>query len=486
VVRTRFAPSPTGALHVGNARIAVLNWLFTRQQGGIFILRIEDTDEERGVVGSEEGIFEDLRWLGLDWDEGPTYEGRPTPGRHAPYRQSDRLPHYHEFAARLRDAGFAYDCWCTAEEIEERRKAAIAQGRPATYDRRCLALTADDVARFRTEGRAPALRFRISSGGDLKVNDVVRGEVRFDRDALGDFILLRSDGQPTYNFAVVVDDILMEITHVIRGVGHLSNSPRQVLLYEALDAAVPLFAHVPTVLGPDRQKLSKRHGARSIRDYASEGYHPDALVNYLSLLSWSSPTGEEFLGRERLVEQVSLARIGVADVVFDPAKLQWLSGKHIERMPLGDLVRAVTPFSDSARYRMAPETLTIAVDAIRTHLTTFGEIDDQLATFFGKPDGSFEPPPAVPAAGVRVLEAALQRLTNVRDWTDSELKLAVVGISADAQVKGRALYEPLRAALTGESHGPPFVALLRVQGRDRVLARLTQAIEATRASRAPR
>jgi glutamyl-tRNA synthetase len=464
--------------------MAVLNWLFTRQQGGTFILRIEDTDEDRGVAGSEKSIFEDLRWLGLDWNEGPTYDGGPAPGRHAPYRQSERLPQYHEFANRLRDAGLAYDCWCTAEEIEERRKAAIAEGRPATYDRRCLALTADDVARFRADGRTPALRFRIPSGGDVVVTDVVRGDVRFDRADIGDFILLRSDRQPTYNFAVVVDDILMEITHVIRGGGHLSNSPRQVALYEALRAPVPVFVHVPTVLGPDRQKLSKRHGAKSIRDYASSGYHPDALVNYLSLLSWSSPTGEEFLTREQLVEQVSLERIGVADVVFDPAKLQWLSGKHIERMPLADLVHAVTPFIDTVRHALAPETLAIAVDAIRTHLTTFAEIDDQLATFFGRPDASFEPP-AVDAGAARVLEAALHRLTAVNDWTEIQLKAALAATSGHAQAKGRALYEPLRIALTGESHGPPFVALLRVQGRDRVLARLTQALEASRASRAP-
>lgn len=464
MVRTRFAPSPTGSLHVGNARIAVLDWLFTRQRGGAFILRIEDTDVERGVAGSEEAIFMDLRWLGLDWDEGPSYEGRPVPASHGPYRQSERLPTYHAHADRLRASGHAYDCYCTPDEIAARRRLAIGQGRPPHYDRRCAALTADEVARFRREGRTPALRFRVPDGGPVIVSDVVRGDVRVDRAEIGDFIVLRADGHPTYNFAVVVDDILMEITHVIRGSGHLSNAPRQVLLYEALGARPPALAHVPMVLGPDRQKLSKRHGAKAISEYAREGYHPDALVNYLSLLSWSSPTGEELLTREQLIRDVSLERIGTADVVFDPAKLRWLSTKHIERMPLDELVRAVQPYLDTDALPIAPDRLPLAIGAIRTHLATFSDINEQLAAFFPRDGITVAHDSAAPT-----IEAARRHLDAVSEWTEPSLKAALAHTGREAGVKGRALYEPLRLALTGREHGPPFIAVLLVQGRARVL-----------------
>lgn len=491
-VRTRFAPSPTGSLHVGNVRIAVLNWLFTRQQRGAFILRIEDTDIERGVEGSEEAIFADLRWLGLDWDEGPAYEGRPAPARHGPYRQSERLPIYHEFAERLRAAGRAYDCYCTAEEIEARRRLAIEQGRPTHYDRRCAVLTAADVARFRGVGRSPALRFRVPDGAPVVVNDVVRGDVHFDRADIGDFILLRADGVPTYNFAVVVDDLLMEVTHVIRGAGHLSNTPRQILLYEALGARPPVLAHVPVVLGSDRQKLSKRHGAKAVTEYAREGYHPDALVNYLSLLSWSSPTGEELLTREQLVRDVSLERVGTADVVFDPVKLRWLSAKHIEAMPLDDLVGAVEPYIDTDTAPIPRDRLPLAIGAIRTHLATFAEVNEHLATFF-PPSGGDESGVAASddhrdrlvdlrsqgdgdsAEGVRVIEAAAQHLGAASDWTEPSLKTALANASREAGAKGRAFYEPLRLTLTGRAHGPPFTTMLLVQGRARVLDALARA-----------
>jgi nondiscriminating glutamyl-tRNA synthetase len=470
VVRTRFAPSPTGALHVGNARIAVLNWLFTRQQGGTFILRIEDTDVERGVEGAEEGIFRDLRWLGLDWDEGPAFEGRPTPGAHAPYRQTERLPAYGEFAGRLRASGHAYDCFCTAAEIEERREAAIARGETPHYDRRCAALSQAQIRTFLEQGRAPALRFRVPDGAEIEVKDVVRGQVRFDRAEIGDFILLRSDELPTYNFAVVVDDVLMEITHVIRGVGHLSNTPRQLLLYEALHVPAPSFAHVPMVLGPDRQKLSKRHGAKAISEYALEGYHPDGLVNYLSLLSWSSPTGEEFLTRERLIDEVSLERIGSADVVFDPVKLHWLSAKHIDHMRLDALVDTIAPYIDHERYPIPPGLLPRTIEAIRTHLASFSDVNEHLAAFFPSKDAA--PIASLDPAQKGVLEAARAQLQEVSEWSEPKLQAALAEAARAAGVRGRAFYEPLRIALTGSPHGPPFPVVLLVQGRERVLAAL--------------
>ncbi|MGH7507428.1 MAG: glutamate--tRNA ligase, partial [Longimicrobiales bacterium] len=391
MVRTRFAPSPTGSLHVGNARIAALNWLYTRKHGGAFLVRIEDTDRERTVPGSDAQIGQDLQWLGLDWDEGPALDAAPRRGAYGPYRQTERLTLYTDYARRLREAGRAYDCFCTDAELRAMRDDAIARGQPARYDGRCARLTDAEADAHRAAGRAPALRFRVPDARAVRVADAVRGEILFEADAIGDFVLLRADGVPTYNFAVVVDDVLMQITHVIRGAAHLSNSPRQILLYEALGEEPPVFAHVPMVLGPDRQKLSKRHGARAVAEYRAEGYHPDALVNYLSLLSWSSPSGEEVLDRDRLIDEISLDRIGVADVVFDPQKLLWLSAQHIARMPLDALVTAVRPHLDPS-LPVPDALLPAAISAIRTHLSTFGEVNEHLASFFPATGNDTAPP----------------------------------------------------------------------------------------------
>src|SRR5690606_34792059 len=297
-------------------------------------------------------------------------------------RQSERLARYRTRAEALVEAGLAFPCYCTAEELEAKRNEAIARGEPARYDGTCRRLTADERLRLEREGKRAALRFHVPLEGSVVVRDEVRGEVEFRLSEIGDFIIIRSDGLPTYNFAVVVDDIEMAITHVIRGVGHLTNTARQLLLYRAFNAEPPVFAHVPMVLGPDRQKLSKRHGARSLAEYRREGYHPDALVNYLALLAWSSASGDEFLTRERLINEISLDRIGVADVSFDPAKLRWLSAKHIERMGLAELVEAVTPFIDRERYPLSDEAIPIVVEAVRSHLSVFSEINDHLDPFF--------------------------------------------------------------------------------------------------------
>ncbi|MGH7505298.1 MAG: glutamate--tRNA ligase, partial [Longimicrobiales bacterium] len=319
-------------------------------------------------------------------------------------------------------------------------------------------------------GRKPALRFRVDIDAPVQVHDVVRGTVDFPPDTMHDFVLLRSDGRPTYNFGVVVDDIAMAITHVIRGAGHLSNTPRQVLLFDAFDAPVPVFAHVPTVLDPERRKLSKRTGAQALADYRAQGYHPDALVNYLSLLSWSSPSGEEVLTPAQLSEQITLERIGAADVIFDPVKLRWLSGKHIAAMPASELARAARPFLPDA-LPIAEELLPEALAGVRTHLETFCDAAPQLQTLL---------PPASTAAasadGMPVLRAARDVLATV-DWDADALTQAVREAGKRAGAKGRALYEPLRVALTGVEHGPALTAVLRVQGRERVLAALDTALD---------
>jgi nondiscriminating glutamyl-tRNA synthetase len=459
VIRTRFAPSPTGSLHVGNARIAVLNWLFTRNQHGTFVVRIEDTDVERNVAGSEVGIFDDLAWLGLDWDEGPGQ------GDSGPYRQSERTHLYSRYAAQLLDAQLAYRCFCAPDpadsDVEEQR--AGAQRPPPCA---CADLDAEAASR-RALTESAAVRFRTPARETIEFDDVIRGTVRVPRSDISDFVLLRSDGRATYNFAVVVDDIEMRITHVIRGVGHLSNTSRQVLLYEAFHAAPPVFAHVPMVLGPDRQKLSKRHGATAMSEYRAQGYHPDALMNYLSLLSWSSPSGEEVLTREQLVDEISLERIGAADVVFDPVKLRWLSSKHIEKMTLDALVDVVRPFIDVSRFGIDDERLRIALAATRTHLATFADVNEQLTSFFPPLEGAGRV-----EQGHDVLTAALRVLRAESEWSEPSLVSAIQRIGQEAGVRGRALYEPLRRATTGREHGPPLAAVLYVQGRDAVLRHL--------------
>ena len=475
MVRTRFAPSPTGSLHVGNARIAILNWLFTRQQGGEFVLRIEDTDLERNVAGAERQIFDDLHWLGLDWDEGPVVPGgtgSAEAGAYGPYRQTERLPIYRAYLDRLIEAGAVYRCYCTPEELAALRESGAEGAEQGIYPGTCRRATPEQIARWEAEGRKPAWRFHVRPGRTVVTHDLVFGDVSVRSDDVSDFIVMRSDGVPTYNFGVVVDDITMAITHVIRGVGHLSNTTRQILLYEALGAPLPQFAHIPMVLGPDRQKLSKRHGAQALSEYRAAGYHPDGILNYLSLLSWSSPSGEEVLSRERLIEEIDLSRIGNADVVFDPVKLSWLSAKHIERMSLEDLVHAVEPFLDRSRFDLSGDRLRIAVNGIRTHLSRFGEINEQLEPYF--PDGTAYTPPDDSARAV--IRAALERLEQVTDWTEQTLNATIRQAGQQVGVKGRALFEPLRRALTGREHGPPLPAVMVVQGRERVLAAFRAAL----------
>ena len=474
MIRTRFAPSPTGSLHVGNARIAVLNWLFTRQQGGHFLLRIEDTDIARNVEGSESQIFEDLRWLGLDWDEGPPWDGRPFPGPHEPYRQSERSHIYKAAAEELVRRNAAFECFCAETPPDDPEEEHTESQRHICS---CLELTNAQKDALRNAGQAAALRFRVPADTEIVVRDEIFGDVRFASREISHFVVLRADGRPTYNFAVVVDDIAMEITHVIRGSGHLSNTPRQVLLYEAFAKPAPVFAHIPMVLGPDRQKLSKRHGAQAVADYRRQGYLPDALVNYLSLLSWSSPGGEEVLTRDQLIREISLSRIGAADVMYDPAKLRWLSSKHMERMPLAELVDAVKPFLGEYGRRVPEQHLQAAIESVRTHLATLSDAEEHLVAFYPLEDSTWAPENDAEA---QVIRMAATQLNAVSAWERAPLEAALKETSKLTGARGRDLYVPLRYALTGREHGPPFWAVLVVQGREAVLTRLSAAAAAAR------
>ncbi|MXW10048.1 MAG: glutamate--tRNA ligase [Gammaproteobacteria bacterium] len=463
-VRTRFAPSPTGRLHAGNARVAVFNWAFARHHRGTFILRVEDTDVERNVENSLETILEDLRWLGTLWDEGPEVGGG-----FGPYRQSERKRGYAEAARRLVEAGLAYPCYCGVEGAGE---AGFR------YPGTCRTLTRDERVRREREGTRPVTRFHVPDG-EIVVRDEVYGTVSFPPAEFGDFVIVRADGRPTYNFAVVVDDIAMRITHVIRGVGHLSNTPRQAVLFDALDAPRPVFAHLPMVLGADRRKLSKREGASSLALLREAGYPASAVMNYLSLLGWSAPDGEEILTPVGLVREVGLERIGASNTVYDPAKLRWVSGRHIAGMPLTELARAVAPFVDPARVSVDRYELTRAVDVIRGRMTTFAEINDHLSLFLVARGPELDRLQAAlrnDAGAGAVLRAVAGGLAALPEWEARAIGRAIRAAGKKAGARGPALFHPVRKAVTGRESGPDLGQVLAVYGRDETLERISAAL----------
>ena len=344
-MRLRFAPSPTGHLHVGNARTALFNWLLARGRHGTFVLRIEDTDTERSTRESEQSILEDLKWLGLDWDEGPDVGGSM-----GPYRQTERMDRYDAVLQEWLATGVAYRCFCTPESLEAERKTALAAGLAPKYSGRCRELPKEDSAHRVAAGEPAAVRFRVPPGRDVTFTDIVRGDVTFSSEVIGDPVIVRSDGRPAYNFAVVVDDVQMAITHVIRGEDHISNTPRQVLMYEALGATPPAFAHLSLVLGPDHAPLSKRHGATSVAEFRERGYLPEALVNYLALLGWSPGENEEILPAAEMARRFSLEKVGHSAAVFDTAKLAWMNRHYMKEADPGRLARQALPYFVRAGY----------------------------------------------------------------------------------------------------------------------------------------
>ena len=434
-VRVRFAPSPTGHLHVGGARTAIFNWLYARRHGGTFIIRVEDTDQARSTRESEQMVLDDLRWLEILWDEGPDIGGP-----HAPYRQSERTSRYGAVARELIARDVAYRCFCSEEELEEKRKRAEAEGRPPHYDLKCW------HARKGSPDTGGAIRFHVPEDGDVTINDLIRGEVTWRKESLGDFIVVRSDGLPTYNFCVVVDDHDMEITQVIRAEEHLTNTHRQVLIYRALGWPVPEFAHVSLILGQDRSKLSKRHGATSVSQYAEDGFLPDAMLNYLTLLGWSSPDGAEVFTREEAVAKFSLDRVNSAPAVFDPQKLDWLNGQYIHRMSATELRPLVAKFFDVPWLAEGIETVKTSVQ----RLTQFAE-----ALRFVR---EFQPAAGVDRTFATALAEDLRAQGAPRDADG--YKAMVERLKNATGLKGKALFMPLRLAITGSDHGPELVKVI--------------------------
>jgi glutamyl-tRNA synthetase/nondiscriminating glutamyl-tRNA synthetase len=464
-MRVRFAPSPTGQLHVGNARTALFNWLLARGHDGTFILRIEDTDAERSTKQSEESILEDLRWLGLDWDEGPDVGGA-----RGPYRQSERLHLFTSYANELLAAGHAYYCFCPPQKLESDRRSDLAAGRPPRYHGTCRSLDADEARRRLDAGERAVVRFRVPEHIDVSFQDLVRGEVTFSTDVIGDPVLVRSDGRPAYNFAVVVDDALMEITHVIRGEDHISNTPRQVLLYRALGFTPPRFAHLSLVLGPDHTPLSKRHGATSVAEFRERGYLPEALTNYLALIGWSPRAGggqtdddAELMPMDELARRFALENVGHSAGVFDPEKLAWMNRHYMK------IAAPARMAAESARYFQARGFLRRKTDIAMAYVESvlpmavgsvdrLEEIPDRVSFLFAYDarEALVRPPVAevLHEAGARAVIAALAEEIQGPLLDREAFRAMANRVKEKTGQKGKALFHPIRVALTGESGGP--------------------------------
>jgi len=476
-VRVRFAPSPTGFLHIGGARTALFNWLYARRTGGKFILRIEDTDLARSTKESEEAIIQDLKWLGLDWDEGPEIGGP-----YSPYRQIDRLALYREAAQKLLANGHAYYCYCTEEELEIRRTEATAQGAAFKYDTRCYSLTLEERAAKDQAGLRKVIRFRIPPGmGNVVVDDLVRGRVEFDSQGLGDFIIVKSDGVPAYNFAVVIDDSTMKMTHIIRAEEHLPNTPRQILIYQALGWELPQFAHISMILGPDRSKLSKRHGAASVNQYREQGYLPDALVNYLALLGWSPEEEREIYSPEELGRLFSLERVAKNPAVFDNDKLKWVDGTYIRQKDLGEVTQMVLPYLKEAGYLEEEpageglEKLQQMVAAVRDHLEVLSQINDHIGVFFNDQIALIEEETKAVLRQEQipeVMEAFQQKLEELPILTVETVQQALKKLPKELGLKPKQVLFPIRIALTGKGAGPELFNLIPILGKERVRKRL--------------
>jgi glutamyl-tRNA synthetase len=478
--RVRFAPSPTGYLHVGGARTALFNWLFARRSGGVFVLRIEDTDLERSSGEMVEGILEGLRWLGLDWDEGPQIDGP-----YAPYFQSQRLDRHRAMAERLVAGGAAYYCYCTPEELKARRDAAQQAGGAWRYDRTCCALTTEEIATRERDGIRRAVRFRVPAA-KMRFDDLVHGSIEFDGANIEDFVILRSDGHPTYHLSVVSDDVEMAITHVVRGDDHISNTPKQIMLYQAVGAPVPEFAHVPLILGPDKKRLSKRHGATSVIEYARQGYLPEAMVNFLSLLGWSPGTDQELFTRDELVKAFTLEGISGGDAVFNPEKLDWFNQQHIMRLTPDELAVRLRPVFQAAglwddEYLSARQEWLFAVlELLKRRVRTLGDFAT-LGRFFFVDTVEYDSAAVdkyLRRDGIRdhlvALDVAFGQLP-IFDPRSTEGALRSV---ADARgVEAASLIHAIRVAVTGKAAGPGLFEMLELVGRDRVHARITTTVQ---------
>jgi glutamyl-tRNA synthetase len=470
-VRLRFAPSPTGYPHLGNIRTALFNWLFARHHGGKFILRIEDTDIARKVEGAVEVILDSLRWLGLNWDEGP-------------YFQSQRLPVYHEIAHRLLEEGHAYLCYCSPERLETMRQEQTKRKQPPKYDRRCRDLTQHERTQLEATGITPVIRFKTPLEGETTFYDLVYGTVTFKHDTLDDFVLLKSDGYPTYHLANVVDDHLMAISHVLRAEEWLSSTPRHVLLYQALNWQAPQFAHLPMILGPDRAKLSKRHGATNISEYQKQGYLPDAMINFLALLGWSLDDRTELLSQEELIKHFSLERVGKTAAIFNKDKLEWMNGVYLRKLSPGEFVQQAMPFLDrdlpeSVRRPLDKSYVSQVLSLIQERAKTLAEVP-QLVSFFFFDELQYETSLLLKGkldakSAAKAITIASQKLEEVTTWDAPALEGILRPLATELNLGTGEFFGLLRIAVTGRTAAPPLFQTMAVLGKEKCLKRFAMA-----------
>lgn len=469
-VRARFAPSPTGSLHIGGARTALFNWLFARHNGGKFILRVDDTDLERSTEESMKGILDGLRWLGIDWDEGPIY-------------QSQRIEEYRKFANKLLEEGKAYYCFCTKEELEEMRKQAEREGRPPMYTGKCRNLTKEQIVEYLRQGRKPVIRLKVPQQGKTVVHDIIRGDVEFDNSTFDDFIIMKSDNMPTYNFATVVDDYQMGITHVIRAEEHLSNTPKQILIYEALGLGIPQFAHVSMVLAPDRSKLSKRHGATSVQEFRDQGYLPEAIINYITLLGWMPKDGEEIFDVSKSIKEFTLERVSKNPAVYDVQKLTWINGHYIRNYDLDKLTEAVIPFlkaKNLIREDFDYDYIKKIVSAVREREKTLVDIADAMSYYFTEVNEYEE-------KGVKkyftkekvvdILRKAVVTLKEVEPFNKFTTEESYRKLVEELQISSGELFHPTRLAISGRTFGPGLFDIMELLGKERTIERIEKAID---------
>jgi nondiscriminating glutamyl-tRNA synthetase len=480
-IRVRYAPSPTGHLHIGNARTALFNYLFARSKGGKFIIRIEDTDKKRNIEGGEESQLHYLKWLGIDWDESIDNEGE-----YGPYRQSERNHIYETYYKELLENGHAYKCYCTEEELEAEREAQSAKGETPAYSGKCRHLTAEDRAALEAEGRKPSIRFLVPKGKVLTFNDMVKGEVSFESDGIGDYVIVKKDGTPTYNFAVAVDDHLMNISHVLRGDDHISNTPKQQMIYEALGWEIPKFGHMTLIVNESRKKLSKRDETiiQFIEQYEELGYLPEALFNFIALLGWSPAGEEEIFSKEEFIDIFDENRLSKSPALFDKQKLEWMNNQYMKKLDQDRLVSISAPHlvkagKISENWQQENEEWVRSLIALFQEKMSFGaEIVELSELFFTEEMTVDEEAKEVLAEEQvpEVLSAFLQEIETLAEFKAEEIKAAMKAVQKSTGHKGKKLFMPIRSATTGQTHGPDLPQAIELLGKEKVKSRLMSII----------
>lgn len=476
-IRVRYAPSPTGHLHIGNARTALFNYLFARNQGGKFIIRIEDTDLKRNIEGGEESQLQYLKWLGMDWDESVDVGGE-----FGPYRQSERISIYDKYTKQLFEKDLVYKCYCTEEELEADRAAQMERNETPKYSGRCRHLTEEDRAQFENEGRKPSVRFKVPAGQVLRFDDMVKGEVSFESEGFGDFVIVKKDGIPTYNYAVVLDDYLMKISHVLRGDDHISNTPKQLLIYDAFGWEAPVFGHMTLIVNESRKKLSKRDESiiQFIEQYEELGYLPEALFNFITLLGWSPAGEDEIFTKEEFIEKFDADRLSKSPALFDRQKLSWMNNQYMKKVELERVIELALPHLVQAgkvkNDRTADEeTWVRSLISLYQEKMSYGAEIVELSEIFFQEELTFEEEAKDVLAGEQVpevLRAFLQEIENLSEFTATQIKAAVKAVQKGTGHKGQKLFMPIRSAVTGQTHGPDLMLAIELLGFEKVKKRV--------------